>query len=106
MKNILIVTALAIASLSIASAKSYEMVLNTPATAGKTELSAGRYRIKVNSGYAEFLNLDNNHTIMVPVRVDTGNDRFDYTAVETKKENGVQQIQSIELQDTNSTLEF
>jgi len=33
MKSILMVAALAVASLSIASAKSYEITLNTPATA-------------------------------------------------------------------------
>ncbi len=106
MKNLLIVTALAIASMSIASAKSYEIVLNTPATAGKTELRAGHYRVKVNAGFAEFFNMDNSHTTMVPVKVETAKTRFDNTAVDTKTENGTQQIQSIELQDSNSVLEF
>ena len=106
MKNFMMIAALALASLSVASAKSYEIVLNTPATAGRTELRAGHYRVKVNSGFAEFLNLDNNHTIMVPVRVETGTTRFDNTAVDCKNDNGTAQIQSIELQDSNSVLEF
>ena len=106
MKKLMIVAALAIASLSIASAKSYEVVLNSPSTAGMTELRAGHYTVKVNGAFAEFYNHDNMHSVMVPVRVDTGIMHFDATAVETKNENGVSQIQSIELKDPNSTLEF
>ncbi|SPE42402.1 conserved exported hypothetical protein [Candidatus Sulfopaludibacter sp. SbA3] len=106
MKSILMVAALAVASLSVVSAKSYEIVLNNPVQAGQTELRAGHYLVKVNGTFAEFLNIDNSHTIMVPVKVEAAPSKFDYTAVDTKTENGVSQIQSIELQDTNSKLEF
>lgn len=108
MKSILMVTALAIASLSIASAssKSYEIVLKTATTAGQTELRAGHYLVKVNGAFAEFVNIENSHRIMVPVRIETGASKFDNTAVDTKTENGVSQIESIELQDSNSRLEF
>lgn len=106
MKNILMVAALAVASLSIVSAKSYEIILNTPTTAGQTELRAGHYLVKVNGAFAEFLNVDNSHTVMVPVKIVTAKTKFDNTAVDTKTENGVAQIESIELQDTTSILEF
>ena len=106
MKSILMVAALAIASLSVVSAKSYEITLTNPAVAGSTELRAGHYLLKVNGAYAEFLNLDNEHTIMVPVKVESAAGKFDNTAVDCKTENGISQIQAIELQDTNSKLEF
>lgn len=108
MKNILTITALAIASLSIASAstKSYEIVLNKATQAGATQLRAGHYMVKVNGSVAEFLNIDNSHTVKVPVKVQTTETKNDYTAVETKTENGVSQIQSIELGSSNSKLEF
>lgn len=106
MKSILMIAALAVASLSVASAKSYEITLPNAAVAGSTELRAGHYRLKVNGAYAEFLNLDNEHTIMVPVKLESAAGKFDNTAVNCKSENGVSQIQAIELQDTNSRLEF
>jgi len=106
MKNFLMITALAIASLSIASAKSYEVTLNTAASAGQTELRPGHYLVKINGQYAQFLNLDNRHSIMVPVRIETSTKKFDATAVGTKNEKGVNQIESIELRDTNSKLSF
>jgi hypothetical protein len=106
MKNFLMIAALAVASLSVAGAKSYEIVLNTPAQAGKTELRAGHYLVTVKGAFAQFVNVDNSHTTMVPVTVESAKSKFEYTAVDTKTENGVSQIESIELQDTNSKLEF
>ncbi len=106
MKAILMVAALAIASLSVASAKSYEITLNTPSAAGQTELRAGHYLVKVNGAYAEFLNIDNSHRVMVPVKVENTTSKFGVTAVDTTTNDGVSQIQSIELRDTNSKLEF
>lgn len=106
MKKLTLITVLVAASLSIASAKSYEVVLQAPATAGHTELRAGHYRVKVNGGFAEFFNMDTERATMVPVKVEASTTKFDTTAVESKTENGTMQIQSIELQDSNSVLEF
>ncbi len=106
MKSILMVAALAIASLSVVSAKSYEIVLTNPALAGQTKLAPGHYTVKVNGSNVEFRNADNSHTTTVPVKVENGATKFGYTAVDTKTDNGVDQIQSIELRDTNTKLEF
>ncbi len=106
MKNFLMIAALSVASLSLAGAKSYEIVLNSPALAGQTQLAAGHYRVKLNGSSAQFVNVENNHTTTVPVKVETGSTKFDYTAVDTKKGNGVDQIESIELQDSNTKLAF
>ncbi|HWC95117.1 MAG TPA: hypothetical protein VG456_00170 [Candidatus Sulfopaludibacter sp.] len=108
MKNILTVTALAIASLTIAAAttKSYEIVLTTPTQAGSTQLSAGHYRVQVNGNTAEFVNISNSKSVAVPVKIETTPAKAAYTAVDTKTENGVSTIQSIELRDSNSKLEF
>ena len=108
MKNFLTVTALAIASLSIAGAttKSYEIILDGPTLAGKTQLAAGHYRVKVSGNSAEFVNIDNSKSVSVPVTVETTSTKSPYTAVDTKSENGVNSIQSIELRDSNNKLEF
>ncbi|HWC95121.1 MAG TPA: hypothetical protein VG456_00190 [Candidatus Sulfopaludibacter sp.] len=108
MKNFLTVTVLAIASLSIAAAstKSYEIILNTASQAGKTELRAGHYLLKTNGAFVEFLNIDNGHSTMVPVKIGAAASKSNVTAVETKTENGVSQIQSIELRDSTTKLEF
>jgi hypothetical protein len=108
MKNFLTVTALALASLTVAAAgtKSYEIRLDSNTVAGKTTLSAGHYRVKATGNVAEFYNVDNGRTTSVPVKMETTANKSDVTAVDTKSENGVSQIQSIELRDSNTKLEF
>jgi hypothetical protein len=108
MKNILTVTALALASLTIAAAgtKSYEIVLDGNTVAGKTTLSAGHYRVKASGDVAQFYNVDSGRTTSVPVKMETTANKSEVTAVETKSENGVSQMQAIELRDSNTKLEF
>jgi hypothetical protein len=106
MKNFLMIAAIAVASLSAAGSKSYEITLDTATQAGKTELKAGHYRVKVKGDVAEFLNIGSSKTVSVPVKVETTNSKFSMTAVDTKNENGVSSIESIELRDTNSKLAF
>jgi hypothetical protein len=106
MKSILMVAALAVASLSVVSAKSYEITLTNPTLAGQTKLSAGHYLVKVNGSTAEFRNVDSSEKTTVPVKIENSATKFGYTAVDTKTQNGVSQIESIELQDTNSKLAF
>ena len=106
MKNFLMIAALAVASLSVAGAKSYEIVLNHAAVAGQTTLAAGHYRVKLNGSNLEFINVENSKSTSVPVKVQTGASKFEYTAVDTKTNNGVDQIEAIELQDTNTKLAF
>jgi opacity protein-like surface antigen len=106
MKSILMVAALAVASLSVVSAKTYDIILTNPALAGQTKLAPGHYTVKVNGSNAEFRNTDSSHTTSVPVKIENGSTKFGHTAVDTKKDNGVEQIESIELRDTNTKLEF
>ncbi len=106
MKNFLIIAALAVASLSVAGAKSYEIVLNHQTLAGQTTLAAGHYRVKLNGSNLEFVNVQSKKSTSVPVKVENGASKFEYTAVDTKTNNGVDQIESIQLQDSNTKLAF
>jgi hypothetical protein len=108
MKNFLTVTALAIASLSIgvASTKSYEIVLSTPTVAGQTQLAAGHYRVHVNGNTAQFVNIESNKSVAVPVKIENTPAKAAQTSVETKETNGVTSLQSIELRDTSTKLGF
>ncbi|HWC96828.1 MAG TPA: hypothetical protein VG456_08765 [Candidatus Sulfopaludibacter sp.] len=108
MKTFLTVTALALASLSMAAAgtKSYEIVLNSATQAGKTQLRAGHYTVKQSGEFAQFFNIDNGRTVMVPMTVQAFKCKFDNTSVDTSNENGVSQLESIDLQDTNIKLAF
>lgn len=106
LKTIVLAAALGLASMTIASAKSYNMVLATPATAGTLQLPAGSYKVNVNSRFAMFTNLENNKSVMVLYRLDSSNAVYDHTAVDLKNEGGAQRIESIELENSGNRLEF
>ena len=106
MKNLMLTGALMIASLGLASAKTYNFVLPSATAAGPVNLAAGHYSLKVMGSVAEFTNLDTAKKVMVEVKVNNVGAKVDKTQVNLKDEAGAQHITSIDLQDSDSSLEF
>ena len=106
LKTIVLAAALGLASMTVASAKTYNLVLSTPATAAGLQLPAGSYKVNVSSRFAMFTNLESNKSVMVLYRLDSSNTVYDHTAVDLKSEAGAQRIESIELENSGNKLEF
>ena len=102
----LLTGALALASLSMASAKTYHIMLDEAATAGTVQLPAGEYRVKVDGSNAIFTNVDNGKSTTATVKVENTGTKHEQTAVETSKTTGTNKLQSIELGGSNETLDF
>jgi hypothetical protein len=104
-KSLLIVGAIALSSLGIASAKSYDVVLSQPAMAGDTELKAGEYKLKVEGSQAIFTDAQNaKSSVSVPVKIENSDRKFNSTALETTNQSGTASIQAIELGGSNTRL--
>jgi hypothetical protein len=103
-KSLLIASVLTLATLGIASAKSYDITLATPAMAGATELKPGDYKLKVEGSQAVFTDQENSKSFSVPVQIENGNRKFNQTAVESTKQNGMDQINAIDLGGSNTRL--
>jgi len=106
MKSLILAAALGLFSMTIASAKTYNMTLLTPAKAGNTQLAAGAYKLNVQSNFATFTNIDTNKSVIVLFRLDSAHTSYERTAVDLKNEDGSQRIESIELENSNNKLEF
>jgi hypothetical protein len=108
MKSIIVATALGLCSLTFASASAntYNIRLAEPTKAGNAQLAAGTYKLNINGQIATFTNVDTNKSVMVMVRPGFGSRTFERTTVELKEQNGVDRLESIELEDSSSTLEF
>lgn len=104
-KSILLVGALCLSSVSLVSAKTYDIQLFSPAMAGSVQLPAGDYKLKVDGGNAVLTNA-NNKTYTTAVKVETEARKYDQTAVVTDNSNGTSQIKSIEIGGSNTLLEF
>ncbi len=105
MKSVLLTAALGLSSLTLAGAQTYTLQLAGPTNAGNAKLAAGAYKLNLNGRIATFTNVDTNKSVMVVVREGISGQKFTRPSLELKDENGVQRLESIEL-DSSSTLEF
>jgi hypothetical protein len=105
-KSLLIVGALGMASLGIASAKSYDITLSGPSMAGNTELKPGVYKVKVEGSQAVFTDAQSSKTWTAPVKVANSDKKFDTTTVESSNQGDMAHINAIDLAGSNTKLEF
>lgn len=106
MKKILVVAALALSSLTIVSAKTYEIILSGPTKAGSVELKPGQYRLKVDGANATFTEVNSAKSFTTPVKVQTGEKKFDDTKVQTTRDGNVDKIEEIDLGGSKTKLGF
>jgi hypothetical protein len=106
MKKLFLTGVLCLASLSIVSAKSYDIVLSTPTKAGSVQLKPGQYRLKVEGAKATFTQVDTDKSFTTEVKVQTVEKKFDQTKVGTTKDGEDNKIQDIELGGSTTRLEF
>jgi len=95
----------ALALASIASAKSYDIVLSGSASAGKLQLKAGEYSLKVEGNQAIFTD-QSGKKFSAPVKLENAPNKFNVTAVDTTGQTGSEKIQRIELGGSNTQLDF
>jgi hypothetical protein len=106
MRKFLVVAALAVSSLTIVNAKTYEIILSGPTKAGNVELKAGQYKLKVDGANAIFTDINSAKSFTTPVKVQTGEKKFDDTKVQTTKDGNIDKIEEIDLGGSKTKLGF
>src|ERR1035438_1726262 len=101
-KSLLLAGVLAISSISLASAKTYEISLAGPTKAGNLTLKPGQYRLKVDGTTATFTFVETSKQFTTTVKVDTTDKKFDDTRVDAHKEGTTDVIKDIELGGTKT----
>ncbi len=105
-KSVLTLGAMALFTLGIASAKSYDIRLDNTTTVGSTQLKAGEYKVKVNGSEVTFTDANTSKSYTAPVKTETNTSKFDQTSVQTHNENGVDNLKEIDLGGSTTKLEF
>lgn len=95
---------LAVAGVSIASAKTYGVTLSDPYTLGAMRLKPGDYRLTVN-GTAALLT-DWRKDVQLKGTVATEASKFEQTAVISRTRNGDMRLQAIQLGGTRLEVDF
>jgi len=94
------------ASLAIiaSAAPAYKVTLTEPAVIAGSVVKAGDYRIVVNGDKATLTS--GKTSLEVPVKVETGTKKFQYTTVESRTEAGKNVVDDIHVAGTTTTLVF
>jgi len=106
MKSLVCTAVLAAASFTVASAKSYDIMLDNPVKAGPVQLKAGAYTLKVKGDTAIFTSVSSGKHFTAPVKIENSGPKHDATAVGMVSENGAQVLKDIKLGGSATTLEF
>lgn len=102
---LLLIGALALATVSFASPKSCEILLPQTVRAGQVQLAAGQYRVQVQGSNAVFTNVETARQFMAPVKIENAQ-KHEVTAVEVQKDGDSSHITHIDFGGSNETLQF
>jgi hypothetical protein len=97
LKSLFLTGALALFTLGIASAKSYDITLTSPTMAGATQLKAGDYEVKLQGDQVVFTDEASGKSVTVPATVEQNDKKFDRTTVETVDKGGTTSVAVITL---------
>jgi len=106
MRKLFTVGILAVCSLTIASAKSYELTLSGLTKVGSVQLTPGQYTLKITGSNAVFTNEETAKTFTTPVKVENTDKKFDTTQVNATKQGGTDVVKDIQLGGSKQKLDF
>jgi hypothetical protein len=97
---------LAIAGLSFAGTKSYEVTFDAPAVLGPMEVESGHYKITFDGSKVTLVNERNQKSFETTATVQTSEKKFSETIVESKRDGGKLLIDEIQLGGSKTALDF
>jgi len=105
MKKVLSITAFALFSLTMLSAKTYDITLVAPTKAGSVQLKPSHYSFRVDGSTVTFKD-ESSKTYSTPVKIETGDKKYDETKVQATKDGDTDRLEDIELGGSKTKLGF
>ena len=106
LRTLLLAGVLSIFSLSIASAKAFEIVLSSPTKAGTLKLKAGEYRLTLSVNKATFTDVQTTKSFTTDVKIENGDTKFSDTKVSSSQDGDTSVIKDIELGGSKTKIDF
>lgn len=105
LKRIALWAAIALVSVSLASAKSYSIRISDHVQAGPVQLQPGEYKVKIEG--SKVVLLDNRgRAIEAPAKVEEADQKFPYSSVATSRTEGGTRLNWIGLGGTKTRIVF
>jgi hypothetical protein len=97
---------LAVAGLSLAGTKSYEVTFASPAVLGSTEVATGQYKVSFDGSKVTLVNENTRKSIETTATVQTSEKKYGETVVQSKHVDGKDLVDQIQIGGTKTALEF
>lgn len=96
----------AVAGLSVAGAKSYDVTFTSPAVLGAMEVPAGQYQLKFEGSKVTLINPSNGKRVETDATVQAMPTKFSETVVQSKHVDGKDLVDEIQIGGTKTALDF
>jgi hypothetical protein len=104
MKKLILLVA--VAGLSVAGAKSYDVTFASPAVLGSVEVPAGQYQLKIDGSKVMLTNSTNGKRLEADATVQAMPTKFSETIVQSKHVDGKDLVNEIQIGGTKTALDF
>src|ERR1035441_306502 len=105
-RTLLLTGALAILTLSVASAKTYDILLSSPTKAGSLKLKPGEYRMTVNGTKVVFTDVNTTKSFTTEVKVENTDTKFGDNKIDASNDGTTSVIKDIELGGSKPKIDF
>jgi hypothetical protein len=105
-KTLFLAGVLAIFTLSLAVAKSYDVTFSIPTKAGSVHLKAGDYQLSLNGNKATFTDIKTQKTFTTDVTVQNAPNKFEITKVEATTSGDSSVLTDIEIGGSKMKIDF
>jgi hypothetical protein len=106
LKSLVLAGVVAIFTMSMAIAKTYDISFSSPTKVGSVQLKAGDYRMSVNGTKATFTDVSTLKTVTTDVKVENTDTKFDDTKVNTSNDGGTMVVKDIEIGGSKIKIDF
>lgn len=108
--SIVLVLALAVIASSLPAGtpnlKTYKITLPNPSRVGSNELAPGDYRLALGADSVRVTEMKSGKSVEVAAKVETGETKFNHTAITSQKADGIAHIREIRLGGTKILIAF
>lgn len=105
-KSLVLAGVLAIATMSVAVAKSYDVSFSSTTKVGSLQLKPGQYRLTVNGTKATFTEVNAYKSVSTDVKVENSDTKFSETKVDATTEGSTSVVKDIELGGSKIKIDF
>ena len=106
LKTLVLAGVLAIFTMSLAVAKTYDVAFSSPTKVGSVQLKAGEYRMSLSGNKVTFTAVDTQKSFTTDVKVENTDKKFDDTRVDATNEGGTSVVKDIELGGSKVKIDF